>query len=78
VIASIVGFIFASDVIGYLLASIILVAILMALLGQRKPVKIVTISLGTAFVFTMVFGKLLHVPLPRGMGFIQELSFLLY
>jgi putative tricarboxylic transport membrane protein len=78
VIASIVGFIFASDVIGYLLASIILVAILMALLGQRKPVKIVTISLGTAFIFTMVFGKLLHVPLPRGMGFIQELSFLIY
>lgn len=78
VIASIVGFIFASEVIGYFLGSILLVAILMILLGQRKPVKITTISLGTAFVFTMIFGKLLHVPLPRGMGFIQELSFLLY
>lgn len=78
VIASIVGFVFASDVIGYFLGSIVLVAILMILLGQRKPAKIATISLGAAFAFTMVFGKLLHVPLPRGMGFIQELSFLLY
>lgn len=77
-IASIVGFIFASEVVGYFLGSIVLVAILMILLGQRKPVKIATISLGAALGFTMVFGKVLHVPLPRGMGFIQELSFLLY
>lgn len=78
VIGSIVGFIFVSDVIGYFLGSIILVAVLMVLLGQRKVKKIAIISLGTALTFTIVFGKLLHVPLPRGMGFIQELSFLLY
>lgn len=78
VIGSIIGFIFASDVIGYFLGSIILVAVLMVLLGQRKPKKIAVISVVSALSFTIVFGKLLHVPLPRGMGFIQELSFLLY
>ncbi len=78
VIASIVAFIFASDIIGYLLGSTVLIAVLMVLLGQRKPVKIAAISVSVAFGFTMVFGKLLHVPLPRGAGFIQDLSFLLY
>ena len=78
VIATIIAFIFASDVIGYFLDSIVLVVVLMVLLGQRKPVKIATVSLSVAFGFTMVFGKLLHVPLPRGMGFIQDFSFLLY
>lgn len=77
-LVSIIAFIYATEVFGYFISSVLLVFVVMVLLGQRKPVRVVTISIVTAFIFTMIFGKLLHVPLPRGMGFIQELSFLLY
>lgn len=77
-IVGVVAFIFATEVIGYLIASIFLVIFVMVLLGQRQPGKVITISVSTAVVFTLIFGKILHVPLPRGMGFIQELSFLIY
>lgn len=78
VLVAVVTFIFATDVIGFVLASIVLSAVIMLLLGLKKISKVAWISVGISSVFTLVFGKILHVPLPRGMGFIQELSFLIY
>ncbi|MDD3343889.1 MAG: tripartite tricarboxylate transporter TctB family protein [Sulfurospirillaceae bacterium] len=77
-IGSVVAFIFVSEWLGYFPTSILLVFFIMFLLGQRKISKIFITSIVTSVVFTLIFGKLLHVPLPRGIGFIQELSFLLY
>lgn len=78
VLASVIAFIFATDVIGFVLASMVLSAIIMFLLGLKKISKVAWISIGISSIFTLVFGKILHVPLPRGMGFLQELSFLIY
>lgn len=78
VLVSIVAFIFATDVLGFVIASMLLSAIIMFLLGLKKFTKVAWISLSISAVFTLVFGKILHVPLPRGMGFLQELSFLIY
>jgi membrane-associated HD superfamily phosphohydrolase len=78
ILVSIIVFIFASEIVGYVLASLLLMITIMVLLGQRQISRILTVSIVSSFVFTLIFGKLLHVPLPRGIGFIQELSFLLY
>ncbi len=78
VLGSIIVFIFATDVIGFVLASMLLSAVIMFLLGLTKLTKVAWISVSISAVFTLVFGKILHVPLPRGMGFLQELSFLVY
>lgn len=78
VLGSIIAFIFATEVIGFVLASIVLSGVIMLLLGLKKISKVAWISICISSVFTLVFGKILHVPLPRGMGFLQELSFLVY
>lgn len=78
IILSVIIFIFLSYYIGYLLSGIILMAGTMILLGQRKPIKISIISILTSFAFVLVFGKILHVPLPRGISFFKELSYFLY
>jgi len=78
VLSAVIVFIFATDVIGFVLASMVLSAVIMLLLGLKKISKVAWISVGISSVFTLVFGKILHVPLPRGMGFLQELSFLIY
>ena len=78
VLVAIVVFIFATDVAGFVLSSFALAIAIMLLLGQKKLSKVALIALGVSCIFTLVFGKILHVPLPRGMGFVQELSFLIY
>lgn len=47
-----------------------------ALLGARKPIPLVLISLGIVFVLYIGFGVLLGVMLPRGfVPFLRELTF---
>ena len=75
---SIVVFILLNDLISFTLASVVFCFALFFLLGQKGYLKMTINSIMVAIVFTLVFGNLLTVPLPRGMGVIRELSYLLY
>jgi putative tricarboxylic transport membrane protein len=77
-IATIVGFILLNDIISFTLASIAFCFILFLLLGQKKYLKMVINSIVVSLIFTLVFGKILSVPLPRGLGVIKEISYFLY
>ncbi len=75
---AIVIFILLNDVISFTLATIVFSFALFWLLGQKGYLKMGINSLIVSVAFTLVFGKILTIPLPRGMGFIKELSYFLY
>ncbi len=78
VLGSVILFIFLNSVLGFLLSSLILIASLMRLLGNREKLKILIVTLCAAALFTVLFGRVLSVPLPRGMGIIRDFSYLVY
>jgi hypothetical protein len=75
---SVVLFILSTSFIGFILAAILLMVGIMFILGQKSIKKVALIAVITSLLFTVVFGRLLHVPLPRGISLIKELSFLIY
>lgn len=77
-LAAIVVFILLNDFISFTLASIVFCFFLFFLLGQKRYVKMTIQSIVVSFVFTLVFGNILSVPLPRGIGIIKELSYFFY
>lgn len=75
---AIVVFILLNDIISFTLASIVFCFVLFLLLGQKRYVKMMVNSIVVSIAFTLVFGKILSVPLPRGIGIIKEFSYFLY
>lgn len=78
IIATVIVFIIITSFLGFVFSAILLMLSIMYMLGQKNIKKVLLISVVTSMTFTLVFGKLLHVPLPRGISFIKELSFLIY
>ena len=66
------------DTIGFVVGSFLLMLVLLFLLGERKIGKMAGVSFVVSISFTLLFGKLLSVPLPRGVEFLKELSFFIY
>jgi len=78
ILISIVLFIILNELISFTLSSVVFCFALFFLLGQKKYLRMLLNSIIVAGVFTLVFGKILTVPLPRGLGVIKELSYFLY
>jgi len=78
IIITILLFIGLASFIGFIFSALILMISVMLILGQKSIKKVFLISVIASSTFTVVFGNLLHVPLPRGISFIKELSFLIY
>jgi hypothetical protein len=77
-LVAMISFILLNDIISFTLASIAFCFFLFFLLGQKNYLKMTINSIIVSLAFTLVFGKILSVPLPRGMGFIKELSYFLF
>lgn len=77
-LAAIVGFVLLVNYISFWVASLLLIGIVMVILGQKKVPKVVLITLVASLVFTIVFGRVLNVPLPRGYGLFKSISHLMY
>lgn len=78
VLIGVVFFILISEYIGFFLSAFILMTTIMILLGADDKKKVIGITIVAALIFTVVFGRVLHVPLPRGISLAKELSFFLY
>ncbi len=64
--------------LGFILSILLLLCATYYILGQRKIPKTLLMSfIGTSF-FVILFGKILSVPLPRGVGILKILSYLIY
>lgn len=77
-IGLILAFVLLINPLGFLLSTLILVSGILVILGQKSPKMIVSISVSTMLVFTFVFGNLLSVPLPRGIGILKSISYLIF
>lgn len=77
-ITLIVGYVVLVNTLGFLLSTLILVAGMLIILGQKNPKIVASISIVTMLVFTFVFGNLLSIPLPRGIGVLKDISFLIF
>jgi putative tricarboxylic transport membrane protein len=63
---------------GYLLSTLLFIFLMGKGIGYSKNLRLVLFSVVTAGILVLVFGRLFGVPLPRGMGWLRELSFFIY
>jgi cytochrome b561 len=66
------------NVAGFIGSIPILVVGFMFQLGCRKPLSLVLASAITTLVFALLFGRVMAVSLPRGLGIMRSLSFYIY
>jgi putative tricarboxylic transport membrane protein len=71
-------FLFFISYLGFLITAFICTGLLIYALGERNKLVIVATSLGMVTVIYIIFGKLMYVPMPRGVSLFEKLSYYLY
>jgi putative tricarboxylic transport membrane protein len=66
------------DVLGFTLDTLVYLPVAALAMGYRKKLNIAIFTVIMTIVMVVAFGKFFFVPLPRGIGFLRELSYLLY
>lgn len=66
------------DVIGFVLATLAYLPLAAWFIGYRKALPLAIYTIAVTASLTLVFGVLFGVPLPRGVGELRELSYLIY
>lgn len=72
------GYLAILNVLGFVLSTILYTAAAALIMGYRKPGKLVLFSAAATAALVLLFGKAFFVPLPRGIGILKELSYLIY
>ena len=72
------GYVGVLDFLGFAVSTALYLFAAAASIGYRKWLLLTVFSTATAAVMTGVFGALFFVPLPRGVEFFRELSYLVY
>ena len=72
------GYMVLLDVLGFVLSTLLYLPIAGWFIGYRKPLRLAIYAAAVTVVLTVVFGVLFVVPLPRGIGQLRELSYLIY
>ena len=71
-------FILAISYLGFLPSAFVATAGLTYFLGERKKWLVFLVSFGLTAGIYLLFGKLMYVPMPRGVWIFEKLSYLLY
>jgi len=74
----IVLFVMTIGYIGFLFGALVIICTVMWILNERKPLRLISTTIIGALTFTFVFGKILSIPLPRGYGFFEMVSYFIY
>ncbi|WP_319371269.1 tripartite tricarboxylate transporter TctB family protein [uncultured Ilyobacter sp.] len=74
----IVFFVLTVNFTGFWFGAVIIISSVMWILNQREIKKLVLVTLVASLVFTFVFGKILSIPLPRGIAVFETLSYFIY
>ena len=75
---SIMVYIQIQYVIGFILASCLLVGFNLYNFGYRKKKNLILFPVGITFIFVFLFGRFLTVPLPKGVWLFRHFGFLFY
>lgn len=71
-------YIFSMNTIGFIIGTFIFSLVVIRVMGYKDTMKTLIFSLVLTLGVTLIFGKVFYVSLPRGIGFIRELSYLIY
>lgn len=77
-LAVIVLFVLSIGYVGFWFGALVIISSVMWILNERKPVRLIATTVIGALGFTFVFGKILSIPLPRGYGFFEMVSYFIY
>ncbi len=72
------AFLATNEVIGFVGAVPVLMVGFMLQLGARKIPTIILSAVLSSLGFAVIFGRLMEIPLPRGMGVARAFSYMLY
>jgi putative tricarboxylic transport membrane protein len=64
--------------LGFMISTLVLGFAVVRLVGYEKNLKALLFSFLLTAALVIVFGKIFYIALPRGVGFIKELSFFIY
>lgn len=78
IVLAIAIFTFLSDFVGFLFSAVFITFALLLILGERKRLRIIALVIIIPIGFSLLFGSLLGVPLPRGTGMFNEISRFIY
>ena len=71
-------YIMAMNAIGFILSTFLYLPPACWAIGYRKPRRLAIYTIVVTVAVTVVFGMLFNVPLPRGIGQLRELSYMIY
>ncbi len=77
-VAALVGYLALLNIVGYIISTLLFSMLAARVAGYRKPFVLVLFAVLLTCVLFLLFGKVFFVPLPRGLGPLRELSYLLY
>ncbi|NWF55820.1 MAG: tripartite tricarboxylate transporter TctB family protein [Syntrophaceae bacterium] len=77
-IAAVIGVVFSMDKIGFLLANFFFLLFFLALTGLRRAFPLLLLSAGGTVALLYLFVKVVYLPLPKGMGFFEDVTLFLY
>jgi putative tricarboxylic transport membrane protein len=77
-VAILTAYILLMDVIGFALSTLFFLLGSGKAMGYKKNAKLIMFSVLLTVALVISFGMVFFVPLPRGVGFFRELSYLIY
>ncbi len=72
------GYVALLNFLGFCIATLMYLFSGAVAIGYRKWVTLAIFSVVTTAVLVAVFGSVFYVPLPRGVGILRELSYMIY
>jgi len=66
------------NLLGFVLSTLLYTAAAAVVMGYRKPWKLAVFAAAATAGLVLLFGKAFFVPLPRGVGILKELSYLIH
>jgi hypothetical protein len=73
-----IGYVFCLDLFGYIVATVCFIFIGARAIGYASNLKLALFTCMVTGILVLVFGSFFSVPLPRGMGLLRELSYMIY
>jgi hypothetical protein len=66
------------NIIGFIIATLVFTLVNPLIMGYKNYRILAVFSVVLTVVIILVFGKVFYIPLPRGLGFLRELSYYIY
>ena len=78
VAGAITGYLALINIIGFMLSTLAFTFVNPLIMGHKKYRVLAVFSVLLTALIVLVFGKFFNIPLPRGLGFLRELSYYIY